>query len=472
MKIQSIHRQLVKNLSISITLVTVIILLMTDIAIDKWVHDEFNRAMRTKAHLLTTLVKEDVHNIEFDFAGEFMPEFEGEVDPEYYQLWLGKEVFERSDTLDIFATKSLPYKNATVGEELLIAAELPDGRDGKILYYRFFPQIDSDDRQEYNKLIASTGYQQKPMLLAYAMSAEKLHFLTWMIDISFLVSALLVAFIVRTIVKKTVKKGLTPLDEFTQSLLNISLADKSAAVNLVNKVEELIPIQNSINKFIDENRNLYLKEQRLTSDIAHELKTPIAELISLTEVSIKFPDDITIGQTYKTDILAISSRLQSIVANILLFHRYSHDRFEKNDVFDPVQVITRLINSSPRCLINKLSEIDPINSNLFAFESIFTNILKNAHHYSLEATDIIVYIKQTSRYLSISVSNTSASCLRDDDLNNMFDPLWQKDSARSSTENFGLGLSIVQTFVLALEGDISVSLREEVITFTVLFPIL
>nr|WP_246587754.1 ATP-binding protein [Alteromonas lipotrueiana] len=293
-----------------------------------------------------------------------------------------------------------------------------------------------------------------------------------MIDISFLVSALLVAFIVRTIVKKTVKKGLTPLDEFTQSLLNISLADKSAAVNLVNKVEELIPIQNSINKFIDENRNLYLKEQRLTSDIAHELKTPIAELISLTEVSIKFPDDITIGQTYKTDILAISSRLQSIVANILLFHRYSHDRFEKNDVFDPVQVITRLINSSPRCLINKLSEIDPINSNLFAFESIFTNILKNAHHYSLEATDIIVYIKQTSRYLSISVSNTSASCLRDDDLNNMFDPLWQKDSARSSTENFGLGLSIVQTFVLALEGDISVSLREEVITFTVLFPIL
>ena len=150
MKADSIYRRLVRSLSISITSVTIGILLLTDLAVDSWVHDEFDRAMHNKAILLTTLVDEDAQSIEFDFAGEFMPEFEGEADPEYYQLWRGEETFERSDTLDIFAINSLPYQTVALGSELSIDITLPDGRDGRVLYYRFLPQVDSDDRQEYN----------------------------------------------------------------------------------------------------------------------------------------------------------------------------------------------------------------------------------------------------------------------------------------------------------------------------------
>ena len=85
--------------------------------------------------------------------------------------------------------------------------------------------------------------------------------------------------------------------------------------------EELVPIANGVNQFIKDNHSLYVREQRLTSDIAHELKTPIAELISLSEVALKFPHEKQITDNLTKDVHEISSRLKNIVNNILLLQK-------------------------------------------------------------------------------------------------------------------------------------------------------
>jgi hypothetical protein len=74
--------------------------------------------MYNKANLLTTLVDEDAEGVEFDFAGEFMPEFEGEgkADPEYYQLWRNGEVFEHSGIMDLFSTTTFEHQKLKVGQ--------------------------------------------------------------------------------------------------------------------------------------------------------------------------------------------------------------------------------------------------------------------------------------------------------------------------------------------------------------------
>lgn len=472
MKAVSIYQRLVRSLSFSITSVTIGILLLADVAVDSWVHGEFNRAMYNKANLLTTLVDEDAQGIEFDFAGEFMPEFERNAAPEYYQLWRDGETFERSDTLDIFATKSLDYKEVNVGEELTVDIILPDGRGGQVLYYRFLPQIDSDDREEYSAMVAETGAKQQPMLLAYAISTEELNLLMSMIDISFFIAAILVVLIIRTAVKKAVSNGLKPLEEFTEKLKSISVANKCSSITLSNQVLELMPIQESLNTFIQDNRKLYLKEQRLTSDIAHELKTPITELINLTEVSIKFPNDASLEATYKPEILNIGLRMQDIVANMLLFHRYSHEKFEKNDVFDSFQVLSRLSESNSRVEIVADSNAKPITSNLFAFERVFTNLLKNADTYSPPNSKIhINVVMPTPQTLQIAIMNQCTTELTQDDLELIFEPLWQKDTSRTSTINFGLGLSIVQTFVVGLSGRVDVYFEKNEVVFSVTLPI-
>ncbi|MEQ3657836.1 MAG: ATP-binding protein [Glaciecola sp.] len=465
----SIYKRLVRSLSISITAVTIFILLVTDVAIDTWVDAEFERAMYNKASLLTTLVDEDAESVEFDFAGEFMQEFEGKtnVDPEYYQLWRNGKVYERSGTMDLFAIQTFDYKKLKIGTKLIQEVTLPDGRDGLILYYSFLPQVDSDDREDFQAYMTQTGEQQKPMLLAYAISTEKLSFLTWLIDISFIVAAIFVVMMVRFLVKRAVSSGLMPLEEFSNSLVDISLADKTAEVVLKNKVEELLPIQHSLNTFISENRSLYMKEQRMTSDIAHELKTPIAELINLAEVTLKFPNDISLKATFTADVLDISKRLEKVVSSIMLLHRYNNECFELSDVFDAVQVVTRLSANYKRVQINSQPDM-LVTSNLFAFETILTNLLKNAAAYSPKDSLINVNIEALAdKSIQISVSNTCTSALSKQDLEYIFDPLWQKDSARTSTENFGLGLSIVKSFTKGLGGTIGVEVENEVIHFRV-----
>ena len=468
MKTTSIHRKLVRSLSISITLVTIAILLLTDIAVDNWVHYEFNRATDNKINLLTTLVDEDSEGVEFDFAGEFMPEFEGAGDLEYYQLWRNKKIFERSETLGLFSTTSFNYEELKIGKKISKDIILPDGRDGQIIYYKFLPQIDSDDRVDFQAYLEKTTTNQEPMLIAYAVSTEKLNFLMWLIDISFLIAAFAVAFIVRTLVKTTVNAGLQPLEEFSRNIKKIRLAEKTADVELTHKVEELVPIQNSINTFITENRKLYLKEKRLTSDIAHELKTPIAELINLAEVTLRFPNDKELTATFTPNVLEISQRLEKIVANILLFHRYSNDNFEQNDVFDVLQVLNRLVVHCPR--VKLVCEPETlVTSNLFAFETIMQNLLKNAHTHSPVGSNIKVEcVAENSLY--ISVTNLCSEILSKDDLNFIFEPLWQKDNSRTSTHNFGLGLSIVSTFINALGGRIDVDVENNHIIFKIELP--
>ena len=71
--------------------------------IDRELTAGFDRALMAKAGSLATLMKVEPLSpigLEFDFADEFMPEFEAEVNPEYFQLWLADgRLIERSNAL-------------------------------------------------------------------------------------------------------------------------------------------------------------------------------------------------------------------------------------------------------------------------------------------------------------------------------------------------------------------------------------
>lgn len=86
-------------------------------------------------------------------------------------------------------------------------------------------------------------------------------------------------------------------------------------------VEEIEPIRKELNRYIRSNRTLINNEKRITADIAHELKTPLAEMITLSEVYIRYPQDERISKTYQHDMLAIAKRMKAIVENLLLLQK-------------------------------------------------------------------------------------------------------------------------------------------------------
>ncbi|MDP2487667.1 sensor histidine kinase [Pseudoalteromonas marina] len=461
---KSIRSKLVVTLSVTITSFVLCILLATDIAVDSWIDNEFDRSLQSKAGMLMTLVHKTDEGFSFNFSSEFMPEFAGEIEPEYFQIWSKEGTFTRSKSLDLFEVKNLPFEDLEIGESKIRPLQLPDGRDGRVFYSRFIPQgKDNTSEDTYKKT------NDEPLTLAYASSSEEVDFVLWLIDVIFIVTTITVIVFIRLFVRKAIDTSLAPLIKLNQDISQLSITSEGSQIFIQEPVKELLPIVESLNAFIKENRQLYLREKRLTSDIAHEIKTPIAELINMAEVAIRFPNEIELNEDFKPEALKISLRLKNIVSNLLLLHKYSNGKLIKQDACDLNQVITRVLENTDLSRVNlELNENAPaIISNLFALESIISNVVNNAKQYSpLNSKILVSTMISKEKLLFLSVTNSLIEPLSDNDIDQLFDPLWQKDTSRTSNDNFGLGLSIAKTLSKAIDAQLSAEVSDRKITFS------
>lgn len=445
-----------------------------DLNLDSWVSGEFDRSNLNKLGLLTTLVNQDENGVEFSFSDEHMPEFSRKKDPEYFQLWLGNRVFERSETLVNLNNYNLPKDSIKLNELKIINITLPNNQSGRLYLTKFIPQIDSDIR---NKIAASFDHslsKQEHMELAYAISADELNRLVWLIDALFIICALISVAAIRIIVSKVVSRELLPLDKLNEDLKQIDLESKDNPLETKAVPVELMPIINGINHFLKENKNLYEREKRITSNIAHELKTPITELINLSEVAIKFPHEERITNSFNTDVLTISERLKNIVNNILALHKntkFSH--FEKNTINIKNMILT-IINrdNTERVTLNlDIADSEILYSNEAVIDIIFSNLISNAIHYSEDNSDIDIafYTDRPRQEAIFSITNISKYEYSDSDIEHFFEPLWQKDPSRTSSDRFGLGLAIVKSYCENINATITTDhSSENRITFTII----
>ena len=404
-KSHSIKRKLVNNISAVISVILFTIFLTVDLSVDTWVEDQFNQSLTNKANYLKTLVEDDNNVVEFDFAGEFMSEYEAADATEFYQLWHGRDVFERSDSLALHENANLPFLEMPINESKIIDYELPNGRDGRALISHFVAQ--KDDRNPTHSAVFNT------MTLAIAAPTAELNKVLIIIDVVFILTCVLGVFGVRYLVTRIVNKGLHPLHNLNDQIKLLDITGVAQTIESDFKVEEIEPIRNELNKFITVNQQLYSNEKRLTSDIAHELKTPIAELISLSEVAIRYPDDKRISDTYTSDVLNISQRMKTIVSNLLLLQRSSSSAMQlnaQNIILNNLvnQIIDELTFKHPSIktrLNNEISGELTLNADEFSLNTILCNLIDNALFYGLPEAPIKLTAVNNSTNMTISVSN-------------------------------------------------------------------
>jgi signal transduction histidine kinase len=85
--------------------------------------------------------------------------------------------------------------------------------------------------------------------------------------------------------------GLSPLNQLANQAASIT-AD-SLATRFPTEIwpGELTPISSRLNDLLERLEQSFERERRFSADLAHELRTPIAELRSLAELALKWPED-------------------------------------------------------------------------------------------------------------------------------------------------------------------------------------
>ena len=211
-----------------------------------------------------------------------------------------------------------------------------------------------------------------------------------------------------------------------------------------------------------EQRNRQLK-QEMTSNISHELKTPVSSIRGYLEIllSDKPVDDerrrFFLDRCYRQTL-----RLSDLIQDVSVINKLeeSSDLFPRTDVDACIvadEALADLVDKADAAGITMHNNLPsmPMQGNHELIYCIFRNLMENSVSYAGEGIDIVLEsYKESADHYFIHYYDTGKG-VADEYLSRLFDRFVRIDSGRSRQNGgTGLGLSIVKHAVLFHGGEI------------------
>ncbi|MDE6392602.1 MAG: sensor histidine kinase [Muribaculaceae bacterium] len=220
-------------------------------------------------------------------------------------------------------------------------------------------------------------------------------------------------------------------------------------------------------------------KKRLTSNINHELKTPVSSIRLCVETMLAHPDmNQEKRQAFLERCLSDTKRLQCLLADVAVITRMDEggDAIRKERL-DLVSVIRDVVADRTPMAARRGMTIDVriatpvyIEGNRSLLESVFSNLIDNAVAYSGGSALTIKADSLSANKIALTVSDNGTG-VSDEHLPRLFERFYRVDKGRSrAAGGTGLGLAIVKNAVMANGGDIRVeNLRTGGLSFRMTF---
>jgi two-component system sensor histidine kinase QseC len=268
------------------------------------------------------------------------------------------------------------------------------------------------------------------------------------------------------LVPRTLRRGLRPLDALAAQAAQIDARSLDTRFAAAAAPEELQPIATRLNDLLARLEQSFERERRVSADLAHELRTPLAELRVVAESALKWPEAREASTDRET--LAIAAQMESIVERMLALARSEGGRLklvcETVELSSFVETVWR--SFGPRAGERRLGvtfDLQPatVVTDPVLLRSILANLLDNAVDYTPAGGKIVLACGPIAGSgVRVTVTNATEN-LASDDVERLFERFWRKEAARSSAAHVGLGLALVRAFAGALGWEIDAHLDEQ-----------
>ena len=268
------------------------------------------------------------------------------------------------------------------------------------------------------------------------------------------------------------KRAMRPVKRITDTVKEIrSSHDLSKRVKLGKGNDEIYRLAHTFDELLSDVDSAFKREKQFTSDVAHELRTPITTVKIAIDDILKRDD---LDKELKEELMIIQKKndmMAKMVSELLALSRADQGRLEiKKEKIDLSDLTLMILDSFKEMIkdddIDLLADIDPeiyIEADEVLIMRLYNNVLENARKFT--KSKISVTLKSSDDKVSISVSDDGIG-IKDEDKEKIFDRFYQADTSRNK-EGSGLGLSMVKW--IAEVHDMSIDVRStlgEGTTFT------
>lgn len=273
------------------------------------------------------------------------------------------------------------------------------------------------------------------------------------------------------------RRGLAPLEKMRQSADSITANRLNQRLTVAAIPVELAAVAETLNEMLARLETSFQRLSDFSSDLAHELRTPVSNLLTQTQVTLS---KARTEEEYR-DVLASNAeeyeRLSRTIADMLFLAKADNDlvipaqenidlRAEANSILEFYEALAE--ENGVRLSIEGHATV---SGDRLMLRRAISNLLSNAFRHTPKGGSLKVRIaKERDGDTTFAVENTGDT-IAAEHLPRLFDRFYRADpSRRRDAEGAGLGLAITRSIMRAHGGDATAQSERGITVFTLKFP--
>lgn len=282
---------------------------------------------------------------------------------------------------------------------------------------------------------------------------ERMQRLIWLtVGLSALTTALLGAWAARS--------GLRPLRRMSEVATGVSASSLTTRLPEQGMPRELADLAQSFNAMLERLDDAFQRLSAFSADIAHELRTPLSNLLTQTQVILTRPRSL---EEYRDTLLGNLEEMQwmaQLVNDMLLLAKADHGLLQpRREVLELEREVAALIEfftplaEDVGVRLHGSGEARVMGDRSMLRRAL-SNLLDNALRFTPEGGEVTITLERRAGQATLTVSNTGKG-IDPARAPRLFDRFYRADPARhEGSEHAGLGLAITRSIIEAHGGTI------------------
>lgn len=271
--------------------------------------------------------------------------------------------------------------------------------------------------------------------------------------LALLVAAVVIGRIIALRSLKPIRNVVSTVEEIRSS------GDLSKRVEVKNR-DDLGQLADNFNKLFDKVESMVDKEKQFTSDISHELKTPLAVIVSQSEYAL---EDREYAETALRTINSEAKRMSDMISRLRLLAgsdsnnlRLNRESVNLSELCCSIVEQQKIIGKSRGVEITgNIEDNVTVSADTTMIIRAILNLVDNGIKYAGEGSRVELSLRKEGREAVCCVSDNGPG-INPENTEKIWDRFYREDKSRSGRDSCGLGLSMVKAIVEAHGGSVSV----------------